>query len=112
MRYSVDFDGTINKNDSEYPYCYSPNLELIEFLKNEQHKGAKLILNTLREGKVLDIALAFCTYHGLIFDKINDNLDEDIEKWGYNPRKISADVYIDDKNVNIEDFVAKKKEVK
>lgn len=105
MRIAIDFDGVINTNDSDYPYAHSPNIKLIELLKELQNKGHKLILNTLREGAVLNIAVSFCEYHGLYFNAINNNLIEDILKWGYNPRKISADYYIDDKNIDIEELV-------
>jgi len=101
-RYAVDFDGTLNLNESEYPYCYSPNTALFKFLIDKQKQGDKIILNTLREGAVLEMAVAFCEYNGLIFDAINDNITEDIVKWGYNPRKISADYYIDDRNILID----------
>ena len=98
QRISCDFDGCINLNDNEYPFPHSPNLYLINWLKEQQREGSRLILNTVREGLVLKIAVAFCEYHGLYFDRINDNLIEDILKWNVNPRKISADIYIDDRN--------------
>jgi len=104
MRIAVDFDNTLNLVESDYPYAAHPNIELIEFLKKRQIQGDKLILNTLREGPVLKIAVAFCEYNNLYFDAINDNLLEDVIKWGYNPRKISADVYIDDRNKTLKEL--------
>lgn len=100
-KYAIDFDGTIDLSEETYPYPVKPNYELIEFLKKKQKNGDKLILNTLREGTSLKIAIAYCEYLGLYFDAINTNLVEDILKWGYNPRKICADYYIDDRNKNI-----------
>lgn len=105
MRISCDFDNVLDLSEQDYPYCHKPNIELIEKLKQRQLNGDKLILNTLRESKILKIAVAFLEYHGLYFDRINDNLIEDILKWGYNPRKISADIYIDDRNVNWKEFI-------
>lgn len=60
--------------------------------------GDKLILWTCREGALLDEAVLWCLNRGLKFDAVNDNLPEDIEKYGNNCRKVNADVYLDDKN--------------
>lgn len=103
-KWAVDFDSTLNLNESDYPYCHSPNTELFKFLINRQKLGDKIILNTVRTGYILDMAVAFCKYNGLTFDKVNENLEEDIIKWGVNPRKISADFYIDDRNVLLSDY--------
>ena len=95
--YSVDFDGTLCVEC--WPGIGEPNLELIEHLKAKKEKGAKLILNTCREGKELEEAVQWCAYHGLYFDAVNENLPELTEQWGYT-RKIFANVYIDDDNVD------------
>jgi hypothetical protein len=42
----------------------------------------------------------FCANHGLYFDAINDNIPEAKEEFGGNPRKVHADVYIDDKAIS------------
>ena len=60
--------------------------------------GAKLILWTCREGELLDKAVAWCEERGLFFDAVNDNIPESIEKYGNNCRKVSADIYIDDRS--------------
>ena len=54
-----------------------------------------LILYTCRSGRDLKIATDFCKGIGLKFDYINENVKENIEKYG-DTRKIYADVYIDD----------------
>jgi hypothetical protein len=36
----------------------------------------------------------------LEFDAINDNVQEMIDYYGHNSRKISCDVYIDDRSLN------------
>lgn len=56
-----------------------------------------LILWTCRAGEKLQEAIEWCREHGLLSDAVNDNLPEMIEKWGSNSRKITADIYIDDK---------------
>lgn len=104
MRISVDFDNTIDLSAEDYPFPNKPNYKLIEWLKEKQLKGDKLILNTLREGTYLDIAIAYCNHLGLYFDAINNNLTDDILKWGYNPRKISTDIYIDDRSIRPEEI--------
>jgi hypothetical protein len=52
----------------------------------------------MREDKYLDDAVAWLREHHLYPDAVNDNLPERKEKWGNNPRKVYADVYIDDHN--------------
>lgn len=93
--YAVDFDKTLSM--ARYPDVGEPNTLLFKMLIEEQKKGAIIILNSCRTGEALVKAVQFCNDNGLIFDAINDNADSIIEKFGDNPRKISADVYIDDK---------------
>lgn len=94
---AVDFDGTLCF--SQWPGLGKPNLPLIEKLKENKRNGDKLILWTCRDGKLLDDAVNWCEENGLYFDAINENLQEIIEAFGGNSRKISADFYIDDKAV-------------
>ena len=44
--YAVDFDGTLCGNS--WPLIGDPNLPLIQFLQEEQEKGNKVILWTIR----------------------------------------------------------------
>ena len=48
---ATDFDGTIC--ESKWPEIGAPNLEVIDYLKDRKEHGAKLILFTCREGKLL-----------------------------------------------------------
>ena len=93
--YAIDFDGTLCTN--KWPDIGLENMKLIEFLKAERKAGNKVILNTMREGRLLEEALAWCRRNGLEFDAVNDNLPEVVEIYGTNSRKISCDYYIDDK---------------
>ena len=52
----------------------------------------------MREGKLLDEAIAFLTDLGIAPDAANDNLPELCEAFKNNPRKVFANVYIDDHN--------------
>lgn len=96
MIYAVDFDGTLC--EGRYPEIGEANYELIRFLRQERIRGNKIILNTLREGERLQEAILWCSRQGLTFDAVNDNLPEMKKRYGDNPRKISADRYIDDRN--------------
>ncbi len=97
MIFAVDFDGTLSLG--EWPEVGPANDNLIDYLKDRQRSGDKLILWTCRAGEALDNAVSFCTDNGLMFDAINDNLPEVTQKYGNNSRKISCDFYIDDRAV-------------
>ena len=47
----------------------------------------------------LRAAVEWCKKQGLVFDAVNDNLPEVIERYGTNSRKISCDFIIDDRSV-------------
>lgn len=95
----VDFDNTLFKKGPEGKILEA-NEPLILALKQQMHKGNKLILNTTRWGDRLQDAVEACASKGLFFDAINHNLPEVIEYLGHDPRKIWGDVYIDDKAVS------------
>ena len=94
---AVDFDGTLCF--SNWPELGEPNGRLIEFLRTWREKGNKLILWTCRAGEPLENAVSWCREQGLVFDAINDNLPETIAYYGNNSRKITCDLYIEDKAV-------------
>ena len=96
MIIAVDFDGTLCEEC--YPEVGVPNMKLIDVLIHRRILGDKLILWTCREGKPLEDAVAWCQKLGLEFDAVNENLPETIAVWGNNSRKITADLYIDDKS--------------
>jgi len=96
LRIVVDFDGTLVEN--EYPDIGKPKLFAFETLKALQEKGFRLILWTVRSGKELDDAVAFCRSNGIEFYAVNRNYPE--EEWdGSITRKIEADIFIDDRNL-------------
>lgn len=96
---AVDFDGTICR--SAWPEIGDANGGLIEWLKDCRKNGDKLILFTCREGKLLQAAVEWCKDRGLEFDAVNDNLPELVARYGDNPRKISADIYLDDRAIGV-----------
>lgn len=93
---AVDFDGTLCEDS--YPEIGAPNIKLINYLKNQQMLGDRVILWTCRDGDRLKEALKWCAEkHELIFDAVNENLPGLIAAYGNNSRKIFADEYIDDR---------------
>ena len=94
--YAIDFDGTIVQNKFSDIGPAIP--EAIEFIKELQERGDKWILYTMREGDHLMQAVDWLSFRGLHPDAVNDNLPELKEFFGNNPRKVFANVYIDDHN--------------
>lgn len=94
----VDFDGTLAISKGTYPEITGEITEIIDYVTEEQAKGAYLILITMREGKELEDAVTWCKQRGLVFDAVNDNLDFRKEFFQNNPRKIFCTEYIDDMN--------------
>ena len=89
---AVDFDKTLVNN--HYPFIENPNVELINFIKENRYKYT-WILNTCREGKQLEYAVKYLEEeHGLKFDYVNQNAPWNIKEYG-DRRKIYADYYID-----------------
>ena len=94
---AVDFDGCLC--EAKWPDIGAPRQDVINELIREQAEGAKLILWTCRDGQQLEAAVMWCLNHGLKFDAINDNLEENKARYGGNSRKVSATEYWDDRNV-------------
>ena len=97
MTIAVDFDGTIVEHD--YPKIGKPipfALEVLRKLHQQEHH--KLILWTMREGRLLQEAVDFCAKNGVFFYAHNKNYPEEEYREG-DPRKIGADIYIDDRNI-------------
>lgn len=90
MIIAVDYDGTLENNGEI-------NRDLIARLKQAQKNGNVVILWTCREGKRLTDALKELNRAGFRPNYINDNAPEVVRMIRRNPRKIYADIYIDDK---------------
>lgn len=93
---AVDFDGTLCEN--RRPEIGPTNWPLVDWLLEQKAKGDALVLWTCRDGELLDRAAMWCLNRGIRFDAINDNIQERKDAYGNNSRKVSADLYIDDKN--------------
>ena len=100
MLIAVDFDGTIVEH--KYP-AIGPEIPFaIETLKKLKAERHKLILWSVREGKLLEEAVEFCRQRGLEFYAVNRDYPE--EEKGQNnhySRKLKADLFIDDRNLGV-----------
>lgn len=95
---AVDYDGTLTKGIG-YPLPGKIDKKAVAILKHLAGTGqARIILLTMREGKLLDDAVAACKRQGLEFWAVNENPDQ--AAW-YPARKVYADVYVDDHNVSV-----------
>lgn len=92
---AVDFDGTLCEN--KWPNIGRPNMEVINYILEEQRNGARLILWTNRTDIALSAAVLWCYNYGIMFDAINENLPDVIEYFKTESRKIFAHEYIDDR---------------
>ena len=98
MIIAVDFDGTIVEH--RYPAIGKERPFAIETLKKLNKDGHRLILWTVREGRLLEEAVAFCRERGVEFYAVNrDYPEEEKEHNKHYSRKLKADVWIDDRNV-------------
>ena len=98
MVIAVDFDGTIVTH--EYPRIGKPIPFAIEALKKlQQEDHHDIILWSVREGELLQEALDYCKSRGLEFYAVNSNYPEQALVEKTVPRKLSADIFIDDRNL-------------
>lgn len=101
MIIACDFDGTLAFTNS-LENCESPNLPLINKLKEAREKGHSLILWTCRGGVWLQEAIDFCKFYGLLFNSVNVNIEGVI--YTNISCKVVADLYIDDKSPGSIDY--------
>lgn len=94
---AVDFDGTLVEN--RYPEIGKPILFAFETLKKLQQEGHQLILWTYRSGVKLEEAVEFCAKQGVEFYAVNKSYPEEEYEESIS-RKILADMFIDDRNIN------------
>lgn len=93
---AVDFDGTIVEHD--YPRIGREMLFAFDTLRALQNKGHRLILWTIREGRLLEEAVAYCRSRGIEFYAVNRSFPEEVLGPQIS-RKVLADIFIDDRNV-------------
>lgn len=107
MIIAVDFDGVLCSN--EFPAIGKPNYNMIRVIKDVIAAGHEVVLWTSRVETELENAVKWCEEHGLHFCAINDAAPSNKAKYAgvykTTPRKIYADVYVDDHGV---DYTEKK----
>lgn len=97
MIIAVDFDGTIVEH--KYPAIGREIPFAIETLKKLREERHKLILWSVREGKLLQEAVDFCRERGLEFYAVNKDYPEEDLSHDHYSRKLKADIFIDDRNL-------------
>lgn len=97
MIIAVDFDGTLVEHcypeiGKEIPFA----IDTLKMLQRDRHK---LIMWTVREGRLLDEAVEWCRERGVEFYAVNkDYPEESLEDNGFS-RKLKVDLFIDDRNL-------------
>jgi len=98
MIIAVDFDGTIVEHKypeigKEIPFA----IDTLKMLIKDHHR---VILWSVREGKLLEDAVNWCKERGVEFYAVNrDYPEESTENNQHFSRKLKADVWIDDRNL-------------
>ena len=98
MTIAVDFDGTIVEHKypeigKEIPFA----IDTLKMLIKDHHR---VILWSVREGKLLEDAVNWCKERGVEFYAVNrDYPEESTENNQHFSRKLKADVWIDDRNL-------------
>lgn len=97
MIIAIDFDGTIVKEEWPEPGEVFPNAKKI--INHLYSLGHKIIINTCRSGKYEGMAERVLKNEGIKYTWINTNEPNLIHKYGTDCRKISADIYIDNRQL-------------
>lgn len=101
MIIAVDFDGILCEN--RFPDIGEPNYDAVSAVRQLIDAGHEVILWTSRVDQELTNAVEWCEERGLHFCAINENapsnIQQYIEKYPNGTRKIFADIYIDDHNL-------------
>jgi len=104
MVIAVDFDGTLCEH--EFPEIGEPKQRIINYIKAEKEKGATIVLWTCREDiperNYLAEAIEWCKAHDIPIDNVNEYTLPEFH--GFASRKVCADIYIDDKALNVADI--------
>ena len=93
---AVDLDGVLCKgelwgNKENEPI---PQTKIIDFFNNLYRKGAHIIIYTARDPKLYALTQTWLDKYGVMYHGITMM------------KKIGADLYIDDKALNIEDIIS------
>ncbi len=96
-RLVIDADGTLWYN--AYPKIGALKPNVVEVMNKLYNEGYKILINTCRAGIYEGHCYQFLKKHNIPYHYINSNLPKDIEYFGQDCRKISGDIYLDDKQL-------------
>ena len=94
---AIDFDGTI-ATDS-FPEVGTLREDADVIIRKLYEDGHDIIINTCRTGKYEGLAEYFLVDNNIPYHFINSNLPRVIDTYKQDCRKISADFYIDNRNI-------------
>jgi len=92
---AIDFDGTIVEDN--YPEIGKLLPQAKESIQEIKELGTTIVIWTCRMDDKAEQAKEFLTKNEIPFDYFNENTDERKRFYGNDSRKISADIYIDDR---------------
>lgn len=97
---AIDFDNTITKEDA-YPYIGEVREDAIRVMKRIKEEGGKICIWTCRCGNDELKVKRFLAENKIPYDTFNEPFPEMIAQFGDgNPRKVFADIYIDDRSLH------------
>ena len=96
--FAIDFDGTI-ASEKLFPIVGSPIQYAKESLNFIKKLGGTIILWTCRCDQALESALEYLDKNNIKYDYVNENSVVMKDYYGNDPRKVGADIYIDDKAI-------------
>jgi hypothetical protein len=99
---AIDFDGCIVEN--KYPEIGEALPWVINAINALYNSGFCIIINSCRAREHEIDMQQWLEYHGINFCHINENCQERIVDYRTDCRKISADLYIDDKGLMAPNF--------
>ena len=95
---AVDFDGVLVSD--KFPEIGNPDWSMIDAVRDVIDAGHTVILWTSRVHDRLREAYLWCLDEAwLRFSAVNAGAPENLKQYGTDPRKIFADVYIDDRAI-------------
>jgi hypothetical protein len=95
MIIAIDFDGVLVKD--KFPEIGEPDWDMVSAVRKLGFTEHELVLWTSRIGERLEEAVQWCVERDLKFVCVNSNAPSNIAEYGTDPRKVFADIYIDDR---------------
>jgi hypothetical protein len=83
-----------------FPEIGKPKVEVINFIKKAYKAGHKIIIWTCRTDEYVEPMIVWLKRWGIPYHTINDNIDP----VKYQCRKVLADIYLDDRALNVDDL--------